>query len=131
MRNDPAPDRDMPIGVGIMEHCTGIAEHLEVDPEAGEQRQRDAETAAAGGRDRDFGHAAICPPFAARIKKAPAAAAMLIPSLTTPWPAYGRTDTHARTLAMPLHLDLFPLAGFAGLMTAAGVEDCRRLVIPN
>jgi len=32
---------------------------------------------------------------------------------------------------MPLHLDLFPLAGFAGLMTAAGVEDCRRLVIPN
>lgn len=28
-------------------------------------------------------------------------------------------------------LDLIPLAGFAGLMAAAAVEDFRRLVIPN
>ncbi len=32
---------------------------------------------------------------------------------------------------MPLPLDLFPLAGFAGLMAIAAVEDFRRLVIPN
>jgi len=32
---------------------------------------------------------------------------------------------------MPFPLDLFPLAGFAGLMAAAAVEDLRRLVIPN
>ena len=33
--------------------------------------------------------------------------------------------------AMPLELHLVPLAGFAGLMAAAAVEDLRRLVIPN
>jgi prepilin peptidase CpaA len=32
---------------------------------------------------------------------------------------------------MPLELHLVPLAGFAGLMAAAAVEDLRRLVIPN
>lgn len=32
---------------------------------------------------------------------------------------------------MPLHLQLVPLAGFAGLMATAAVEDWRRLVIPN
>jgi prepilin peptidase CpaA len=32
---------------------------------------------------------------------------------------------------MPLELHLVPLAGFAGLLTAAAVEDFRRLVIPN
>jgi prepilin peptidase CpaA len=32
---------------------------------------------------------------------------------------------------MPLHLQLVPLAGFAGLMLIAAVEDLRRLVIPN
>ena len=32
---------------------------------------------------------------------------------------------------MPLELHLVPLAGFAGLMAAAAVEDFRRLVIPN
>jgi prepilin peptidase CpaA len=32
---------------------------------------------------------------------------------------------------MPRALDLAPLAGFAGLMLAAAIEDCRRLVIPN
>src|SRR5260370_1101625 len=32
-------------------------------------------------------------------------------------------------MAIPLHL--VPLAGFAGLMTPAAVEDFRRLMIPN
>jgi prepilin peptidase CpaA len=32
---------------------------------------------------------------------------------------------------MPLQLHLVPLAGFAGLMLIAAVEDLRRLVIPN
>jgi prepilin peptidase CpaA len=32
---------------------------------------------------------------------------------------------------MPLHLHLVPLAGFAGLMLIAAIEDLRRLVIPN
>jgi prepilin peptidase CpaA len=32
---------------------------------------------------------------------------------------------------MSLQLHLVPLAGFAGLMLAAAVEDLRRLVIPN
>src|SRR3954452_2572555 len=32
---------------------------------------------------------------------------------------------------MSLYLHLVPLAGFAGLMLIAAVEDLRRLVIPN
>jgi prepilin peptidase CpaA len=32
---------------------------------------------------------------------------------------------------MPFYLHLVPLAGFAGLMLIAAVEDLRRLVIPN
>jgi prepilin peptidase CpaA len=32
---------------------------------------------------------------------------------------------------MTLNLDILPLAGFAGLMAIAAVEDLRRLVIPN
>jgi prepilin peptidase CpaA len=32
---------------------------------------------------------------------------------------------------MPFQFDVIPLAGFAGLMMAAAIEDLRRLVIPN
>lgn len=32
---------------------------------------------------------------------------------------------------MPFHIALLPLAGFAGLILTAAVEDARRLVIPN
>src|SRR5271166_7143144 len=32
---------------------------------------------------------------------------------------------------MPFQLHLIPLAGFAGLMATAALEDCRRLIIPN
>ena len=40
----------------------------------------------------------------------------------------GTANSRGR-MSFPLHF--VPLAGFAGLMTAAAVEDIRRLVIPN
>jgi prepilin peptidase CpaA len=34
-------------------------------------------------------------------------------------------------MTMPVAPHLVPLAGFAGLMAMAAIEDCRRLIIPN
>jgi len=34
-------------------------------------------------------------------------------------------------MSFPVALHLVPLAGFAGLMVTAALEDCRRLIIPN
>ena len=34
-------------------------------------------------------------------------------------------------MTMPVAPHLVPLAGFAGLMAIAAIEDCRRLIIPN
>jgi prepilin peptidase CpaA len=37
----------------------------------------------------------------------------------------------AAPMTMPVAPHLVPLAGFAGLMAMAAIEDCRRLIIPN
>jgi prepilin peptidase CpaA len=37
----------------------------------------------------------------------------------------------AAAMTMPVTLHLIPLAGFAGLMATAAIEDFRRLIIPN
>jgi len=37
----------------------------------------------------------------------------------------------AAAMTMPVAPHLIPLAGFAGLMATAALEDCRRLIIPN
>jgi len=52
MSNDPAPNGDVPIGVGIVDHHAAAEDHFGVDENAEKKRQGDAE--AAPGRTRPF-----------------------------------------------------------------------------
>lgn len=50
------------------------------------------------------------------------------------WRRNGRRLSGDRGIGKRMMLDqlhLIPLAGFAGLMVVAAIEDCRRLIIPN
>ena len=44
---DPAPDGDVPIGVRVADYPVGVDQHLGVDREPEEKRQREAKTAVA------------------------------------------------------------------------------------
>jgi prepilin peptidase CpaA len=152
VRNDPTPDGDVQIGVGIVQHRAAVAGDEGIDAKAKDQRQGEAVTAAAKCQGRADSH--IAAPrdgidhfsirlFVVATKAArnpflplPQAASVsreernpVIASLTTRRAGWAGTAHGMDCMSLQLHL--VPLAGFAGLMLIAAVEDLRRLVIPN
>jgi len=48
MRDDPAPNRDMPIGVRVADYSVTLDADVGIGREHDEKRQREAKTSAAG-----------------------------------------------------------------------------------